>query len=84
MRGILKYCVRGLLKDQQSEALVSFCDALAALCAPTQDKAKLAQLRQQVDVALALMEAAFPLSLQVSCLSLGNQVHCSTGGSCSN
>ena len=59
-----------MLKDQQNEALVRFCDAIAALCAPIQDEAKLGQLREQVDIALALMEAAFPLSLQVSCLCL--------------
>lgn len=64
-----------MVKDQQSEALVSFCDAIPALCAPTQDEAKLAQLREQVDIALALMEAAFPLSLQVSCSGVVHLVH---------
>jgi len=45
--------------------LVRFCNVIAALFAPTQDEAKLGQLKEQVDIALALMEAAFPLSLQV-------------------
>lgn len=72
---LLKYCVRGLLKDQQSEVLVRFCDAIAAMCAQTQDEAKLGQLREQVDIALTLLEDAFPLSLQVSCSGLVHLVH---------
>lgn len=67
VRGILKYCVRGLLSDKQGEALVRFTDSIAALCAPTQDETELGQLKEQVDVALALMEGAFPLSLEARC-----------------
>lgn len=59
-----------MLGDRQQEALVNFTDAVAALCAPSQDRGKLSQLKEQVDVALALMEGAFPLSLQVRCLHL--------------
>lgn len=55
-----------MLEGKQSEALVLFTDAIAAVCAPSQDESKLCQMQQQVDIALAAMEGAFPLSLQVS------------------
>ena len=50
MRGILKYCVRGMLGEQQRETL--FMDAIAALCAPSQDVTKVDKLQEQVDIAL--------------------------------
>jgi len=66
VRGILKYCLRGMLGDEQHETVVCFMDAIAALCAPSQDTAKIDKLQEQVDVALARMERDFPLSLQVN------------------
>ena len=65
MRGILKYCLRGMLGDEQHETIILFVDAITALCAPSQDAAKLDELQKQVDVSLARMERDFPLSLQV-------------------
>lgn len=55
----------------QCEALVLFTDCISAVCSPSQDVAKLSQLKEQMDTALTLMEGAFPLSLQVSYRSLG-------------
>ena len=54
-----------MLGDEQHETVVCFMDAIAALCAPSQDTAKIDKL-QEVDVALARMERDFPLSLQVN------------------
>ena len=66
MRGILKYCVRGMLGEQQRETVTLFMDAIAALCAPSQDVTKVDKLQEQVDVALVRMERDFPLSLQIN------------------
>ena len=54
-----------MLGDRQRETLVQFLDAIAELCAPCQDQAKIGALKEKVDVALALLERDFPLSLQV-------------------
>ena len=43
--------------------MVQFFDAIAELCAPYPDQAKIGVLK--VDVAIALLERDFPLSLQV-------------------
>ena len=65
MRGILKYCVRGMLGDSQQETVIQFMDAIAAICAPSQDKARIEALKEKVAVALAQVERDFPVSLQV-------------------
>ena len=54
-----------MLGDRQRETLVQFLDAIAELCAPCQDQAKIGALKEKVDLALALLERDFPLSLQV-------------------
>ena len=54
-----------MLGNRQRETLVQFLDAIAELCAPCQDQAKIGALKEKVDVALALLERDFPLSLQV-------------------
>jgi len=66
VKGILKYCVRGLLGDEQNQALNRFTDAIAALCSTYQDQTKLEQLKENLNLALALVESAFPLSFQVN------------------
>jgi len=59
-----------MLGDQQRQSLVLFVDAIAAVCAPFQDAAKVQFLKEQVDVALARLERDFPLSPQVTTHSL--------------
>ena len=54
-----------MLGDRQRQTLVQFLDAIAELCAPCHDQAKIGVLKEKVDVALALLERDFPLSLQV-------------------
>ena len=63
VRGVLKYCIRGMLGDEQRQTVILFMDAIAALCAPSQDAAKIEHLKEQVNVALAQLERDFPLSL---------------------
>ena len=54
-----------MLGDNQQETLIQFMDAIAALCAPFQDKARIEALKEKVAVALARVERDFPVSLQV-------------------
>ena len=54
-----------MLGDRQRQTLVQFLDAIAELCAPYQDQTNIGVLKEKVDVALALLERDFPLSLQV-------------------
>ena len=54
-----------MLGDEQRKTIILFTDAIAALCAPSQDAAKIEHLKEQVNVALARLERDFPLSLQV-------------------
>ena len=65
-RGILKYCLRDMLGDQQQESLIVFMDAISALCAPPHSNASIQLLKEQVTLALARLERYFPLSLQVN------------------
>lgn len=54
-----------MLGDTQQETLIQFMDAIAALCSPIQDKARIKALKEKVAVALAQVERDFPVSLQV-------------------
>ena len=58
VRGILKYCLRGMLGERQCKTATLFMDAIAALCAPSQDARNMDNilLQAQVDIALAHME----------------------------
>lgn len=55
-----------MLGDQQRQTVIKFMDAIAALCAPSQDEDKIEKLKEQVNLALARVERDFPLSLQVN------------------
>lgn len=67
-----------MLGDEQRKTIILFTDAIAALCAPSQDAAKIEHLKEQVNVALARLERDFPLSLQVrlQCKCLKSIVSC--------
>ena len=54
-----------MLGDEQHKTVILFMDAIAAICAPSEDTAKIEHLKEQVNVALARLERDFPLSLQV-------------------
>ena len=62
---ILKYCIRGLLGQQQRQTLFLFCNVLARLCAETVHATLLQQLELDVHQALSLLERDFPVSLHV-------------------
>lgn len=64
-QGILKYCLRGLLAPQQEQSLFFFLDSLAKLLRETHLKDELPKLEEEMNVALALIERDFPVSLQV-------------------
>ena len=59
---ILKYCIRGLLGQQQRQALFLFCNVLARLCAETVHATLLQQLELDVHQALSLLERDVPVS----------------------
>lgn len=45
-----------MLGDEQNKTVILFMDAITALCAPSQDTAKIEHLKEQVNVALARLE----------------------------
>ena len=65
-QGILKYCLRGLLGQQQRETLYYFLDIIASVLQETHARSTLTKLEEDMNVALALLERDFPVSTQVS------------------
>ena len=64
-QGILKYCLRGMLGKQQEETLIFFLDTVALLLSESQIHCRVKELKDRVNVALALLERDFPISIQV-------------------
>ena len=64
-RGIAKYCLRGMLGDNQRETLFLFLDSIASLCAEEQDPENLPFFGENLNIAMARLERDFPASLQV-------------------
>lgn len=69
MQGCLEI-LREMLGAEQRSSLFRFLDALTQLYSEKHDKLKLSELRVELNVALALMERDFPVSIQVFLLSL--------------
>ena len=65
-----------MLGAKQRSSLFYFIDALAWLFSEQQDKSKISELREQVNVALALMERDFPVAIQVSIYSAYGATFC--------
>ena len=63
-RGILKYCLRGMLGNNQRNTLFFFLDTIALLTAETQNL-NLDDLEERVHLSLAMMERDYPMSIQV-------------------
>lgn len=61
--GPLKFCLRGILKQTQRLTLFQLLDVICDLCAEEQDAQQLDNLSQRVNIALALMERDWPISL---------------------
>lgn len=64
-QGIMKYCLRDLLGCEQRETLFSLLDALTSLLAETHKRDEVGGLQKQLNMALAMLERDFPISVQV-------------------
>ena len=64
---ILKYCLRGLLGNQQRQSLFLFCSVLAQICAESINMLSLQQLEFEVHHSLSLLERDFPVSMFHAC-----------------
>ena len=62
---MLKYCLRGLLGQQQRQTLFFFCNVLAQLCAESVNMLQVQQLEFDVHESLSLLERDFPVSMHV-------------------
>lgn len=63
-RGILKFCLRGMLSLRCRRTLFKFLDSLASLCAESHDLDDLDCVENDLNEACALLERDFPLNLQ--------------------
>ena len=64
--GILKYCLREMLGKDQRETLFFFLDTLKSIVAERFEVSSLSALKEQVNLAIALIERYFPVAVQVS------------------
>lgn len=62
--GILKYCLRGMLGEQQRLTLFRLLDSISDLCNESQCLDDLDELEERLNESLALLERDFPLTLQ--------------------
>lgn len=60
----MKFCLRGMLGNNQRSTLFFFLDTIALLTAEVQSR-NLDDLEKRVHLALAMMERDFPMSIQV-------------------
>ena len=70
MSGILKYCIRGVLGDEQRCTLFELCDVISALTSETIDTKVLDSIDYRLHRALSLIERDFPVSVNVVSLHL--------------
>ena len=61
-QGIIKYCLRGLLGNQQRKVVFMFISVCSKIFA---EKQKLDQLLAEVNMALAVLERDMPVTIQV-------------------
>ena len=64
-QGILKYCLKGLLDENQRKALYKFLDVSAELLAEKLNPDKLPSLLYNVNSCLAQLEKDMPMTIQV-------------------
>ena len=69
-QGVLKYCLLGLLGEQQEETLYFFFDTITILLAESHKIDTLEKLRDDLNTALAKLERDFPVSVQVLYIQL--------------
>ena len=63
----MKFCLRGLLGQTQQSTFFRFLDVIASLCKDSVSKDDIPALCKELNVALALVERDFPVSVQVNC-----------------
>lgn len=64
-KGVLKFCLRGMLADQQWTTLFYFLDMLALLLSESCKQSGIEDIESKLNDSLALMERDFPMTLQV-------------------
>ena len=64
-KNVLKFCLRGMLKERQRLTLFQFLDALRNILSEKVKEENMQQLEMEVNEALALMERDFPVDIQV-------------------
>ena len=64
-QGILKYTVHGMLGERQRQSLFFFLDVVSEVLQEHHDLVDLDKLLQKMNLALALLEKDFPISIQV-------------------
>lgn len=69
-KNVLKFCLRGLLKERQRKTLFLFLDALRKILSEGIEFQHVHELEADVNEALALMERDFPVDIQVNIYNL--------------
>lgn len=64
-QGVLKYCLQNMLGKKQRESLFCFLKALESILAESHKVDKILDLKENLNVALALLERDFPIAIQV-------------------
>ena len=64
--GIMKFCLRDLLGQKQRSTFFRFLNVIALLCKDSVSKDDIPALCEELNVALALVERDFPVSMQVN------------------
>ena len=64
-KNVLKFCLRGMLKERQRLTLFHFLDALRNILSEKVKEENTQRLEMEVNEALALMERDFPVDIQV-------------------
>ena len=65
MDGILKYCLRGLLRESQRKTVFRLLDVIRKVCSECQDSDTLPALEKEINEVCAEIERDFPISIQV-------------------
>ena len=65
----MKFCLRGLLGQQQRTTFFRFLDLIALLCKDSISADDISTLKEKANVTLALLERDFPITVQVMQLS---------------
>ena len=62
----MKFCLRGLLGQKQCSTFFRFLNVIASLCKDSVSEDDIPALCEELNVALALVERDFPVSMQVN------------------